>query len=186
MGKVKKAKYIYKDGYYIPIGEDDEAREAAQTAQTTADAKPDIDDATPSSGSVYSSEQTEKRISDEVTAAVADFVSFAEDQTARTDAEKAQARANIGASPEYVVVPHFITGQTMSGNEAKVFSIGIGYTGYTPVGIVGLRPEYPMSIATYFFGLVSGVAMVKMRNVVNSAVGSFTLAVDVLYRKNNT
>lgn len=36
MANVKKAKYIYKDGYYVPIGEDDEAREAAQTAQESA------------------------------------------------------------------------------------------------------------------------------------------------------
>lgn len=59
MGKVKKAKYIYKDGYYVLIGEDDEAREAAQSALDVAESKADIDDETVSDKTTYSSEKIE-------------------------------------------------------------------------------------------------------------------------------
>lgn len=180
MAKVRKAKYIYKDGVYYEVGGGSSDSPAdlsdlilvQDTQPTTPDNKiwiketatpvviPDMDD-------------------------IADFVSFSEDQTSRTDAEKAQARANIGASPEYVVEPHFISGQTMTANEAKVFEIGIDKSGYTPVCVVGVRPEYPMTIAVYFWGIVGDKGMVKIRNVANSAVGSFTLTIDVLYRKND-
>ena len=57
MAKVRKAKYIYKDGYYVPINEDDEAREAAQTALAVAESKADIDDEIVSDKTTYSSEK---------------------------------------------------------------------------------------------------------------------------------
>ena len=67
-------------------------------ARRMLDRKPEINDTTPSATSVYSSQKVEQKLA----AAVADFVSFSEDQTSRTDAEKAQARANIGAVRPWV------------------------------------------------------------------------------------
>lgn len=103
MATVRKAKYIYKDGTYFEVGGDgvdQAARDAASAAQATADSKAAIDDTAPSATSVYSSDKVEQ----EITAAVADFVSFSEDQTSRTDAEKAQARVNIGAEKSWTLV----------------------------------------------------------------------------------
>lgn len=62
MAKVRKAKYIYKDGTYFEVGGDgvdQAARDAAATAQATADSKAAIDDTAPSATSVYSSEKVE-------------------------------------------------------------------------------------------------------------------------------
>ena len=62
MATVRKAKYIYKDGTYFEVGGDgvdQAARDAAATAQATADSKAAIDDTTPSATSVYSSEKVE-------------------------------------------------------------------------------------------------------------------------------
>lgn len=103
MATVRKAKYIYKDGTYFEVGGDgvdQAARDAAATAQATADSKAAIDDTAPSATSVYSSDKVEQ----EITAAVADFVSFTEDQTSRTGAEKAQARSNIKASESWTLL----------------------------------------------------------------------------------
>ena len=58
MATVRKAKYIYKDGTYFEVGGDgvdQAARDAAATAQATADSKAAIDDTAPSATSVYSS-----------------------------------------------------------------------------------------------------------------------------------
>lgn len=69
-------------------------------ARRMLDRKPEINDTTPSATSVYSSQKVEQKLA----SAVADFVSFSEDQTSRTDAEKEQARDNIGAERLWVKV----------------------------------------------------------------------------------
>lgn len=138
MATVRKAKYIYKDGVYYEVGGGSSDSPAdlsdlilvQDTQPTTPDNKiwiketatpvviPDMDD-------------------------IADFVSFSEDQTSRTDAEKAQARDNVRAAGEWVLLwENASTGSTfsaqtipldLSGSKEIMMSIGWQNDGYAQI-----------------------------------------------------
>lgn len=92
MAKVRKARYIYQDGVYYEVGgNDDEILARLNNMILVQDDEPTTPD-----NKIWIKETDTPVVipdMDDIT----DFVSFAEDQTSRTDAEKAQARANIGA-----------------------------------------------------------------------------------------
>lgn len=92
MAKVRKTKYIYKDGVYYEVG--------GGSSDSPADLSDLIlvqdDEPTEPDNKIWIKETATPVVIPEMSD-IADFVSFAEDQTDRTDAEKAQARANIGA-----------------------------------------------------------------------------------------
>lgn len=96
MAKVRKAKYIYKDGVYYEVGGDGDgdvvdqvARDAAAAAQATADAKPNIDDETASGTTVYSAEKVDELLPKPATAN-----------------PKADGTAAVGSSAKYAREDH--------------------------------------------------------------------------------
>ena len=95
MANVKKAKYIYVNGVYYQVGGDDEELlkklDNLILVQDTQPTSPD--------NKIWIKETATPVVIPDMDD-IADFVSFAEDQTSRTAAEKEQARANIEAAWE--------------------------------------------------------------------------------------
>lgn len=98
MAKVRKARYIYQDGVYYEVGgNDDEILARLNNMILVQDDEPTSPD-----NKIWIKE-TDTPIEIPEMSDIADFVSFSEDQTSRTDAEKAQARSNIGV-PKWELV----------------------------------------------------------------------------------
>ncbi len=72
---------------------------------------------------------------------IADFVSFAEDQTSRTDAEKAQARDNIGAEKPWVKVWENASPESNFAEQ----DVAINLSGYSELLIPFTRNAYVQS-----------------------------------------
>lgn len=101
MATVRKAKYIYKDGVYYEVGgggNEDEILARLNNMILVQDDEPTSPD-----NKIWIKETATPVVIPDMDD-IADFVSFAEDQTSRTDAEKAQARANINAEKPWVKV----------------------------------------------------------------------------------
>lgn len=93
MATVRKAKYIYKDGVYYEVGGDSGGSAPADLSNLIL-----VQDDEPTSpdNKIWIKETGTPVVIPDMDD-IADFVSFAEDQTSRTDSEKKQARDNIGA-----------------------------------------------------------------------------------------
>lgn len=99
MAKVRKARYIYQDGVYYEVGgNDDEILARLNNMILVQDDEPTSPD-----NKIWIKETDTPVVIPDMDD-IADFVSFSEDQTSRTDAEKAQARVNIGAEKSWTLV----------------------------------------------------------------------------------